>query len=121
MRNRILKRLGFLVVVATGGFCLIAWFTRPTNVISNERFNEGVSLMTEIGIETSFGVPGLDVEGPAELTPRSGRPLRWKEWRNEEGVCVTVGFNEAGECVAVTSTYDPNWIQKIRRWLRMSP
>jgi hypothetical protein len=120
MWNR-LKWLGLFVVVAAVGFFFIAGFARPTNVVSKERFKEGLSLRTELGIETSFGVSGIEVEAPPDMMPPFLPPLRWKEWRTEEGVCLRIGFNEAGELVAGTSKYDPSWIQKIQRWLRMSP
>jgi hypothetical protein len=134
MRRRLLTRLFLLIVLAFAGFVLLVWWTAPTNITSIDRCEAIRAQMTDAEATELLGAPGNDgsilesanrelenVEAIAGVGRAPSPPAMWKEWRTTEGRRIAVAFDDGGK-VMTTASFDveDTWLDKIRRWLRLS-
>jgi len=134
-RKRLLVRFLLLIVVAIAGFLLIAWLTAPTNITTIGRWQMIRGGETRRELEELLGAPGVDKPGhapvgvhtmefrfaPPELKLLPMSP-GWQEWQMGNGERVGVCFDESGRvAIATRYTVREAWLDKFRRWLRLTP
>jgi hypothetical protein len=129
-KKRVLIHLGVLAVVAVAGWVLLAWLLGPTNIITMDQFAKVGEGMTETEIVELLG-PGSESSGRFRLKQRhemvgmafvSDRQMSsFRKWQTNEGTTISITFDRDGKVAMMShSELTESWLDKIRRWFRLS-
>ena len=121
MTKRVLLRLSILAAVAVAGFLLLLWWTSPRNITAIENLDKINYTMLEPEVVEIMGTAGSDELSNPTLA-QALSPLVCKEWKSKDGSGLVVAFNENGKVTRMVRWKGPEetWLDKVRRWLRMS-
>ncbi|MCI0376824.1 MAG: hypothetical protein L0215_04410 [Gemmataceae bacterium] len=129
MNRRFLARVGLLAVLAIGGFLLVIWWTAP-KLVSMKNFERIKAGMTEAEVVEILGTAGavgtrLGKEKVADAVAiqfgDAPPSKQLREWLTTDGRAIAVGFDSTGKvCMAANFRVTEGWLDKLRRWLRLS-
>jgi hypothetical protein len=119
--KKLLVRLFLLIVITVAGFILLAWWTAPTDITSDENLDKLTGAMTEAEVVAVLGTPGRDGPSDPNLEPFPPK-FTGKAWRTRNGMELVVTFDRDGRVTRmIMGRGSESWMDKIRRWLRLSP